>query len=282
MRWLRGPARMALARIALTLMGVSVVLAGCSYGPSTRPATPSDGALGQPSATEGAGAVSILPGTAALGQPLTAKGATITPRADNLTVVRTAGEEVELGIDVSFSGVTTPIDATGADGGFRLHLSCGEQVATSRPLESKTVPLASRVRADTDGWVFFLLKPGMRPTQLQLTAAAAGFGMPPAPIAVWAMPATLPAPSSAMSPPAEPSPDPGAPPAPVQPGDDAVPPPPPAPRGPALPPPPQLPPPPRLPPPPALPAPQLPPPPALPAPQLPPLPAGVCGNTPLC
>ncbi|QVI28610.1 hypothetical protein MN2019_04455 [Mycolicibacterium neoaurum] len=280
MRWLRGPARMALARIALMLMGVSVVLAGCSYGPSTRPAKPSDGAVGQPSATEGAGAVSILPGTAALGQPLTAKGATITPRADNLTVVRTAGEEVELGIDVSFTGVTTPIDATGADGGFRLHLSGGEQVTTSRPLESKTVPLAARVRADTDGWVFFLLKPGMRPTQLQLTAAAAGFGMPPAPIAVWAMPATLPPPSAAMSPPSEPPS--GAPPAPDESVDGGAPLPPPAPRGPALPPPPQMPPPPRLPPPPALPAPRLPPPPALPAPQLPPLPAGVCGNTPLC
>ncbi|MGN7778674.1 hypothetical protein ACTJJE_04035 [Mycolicibacterium sp. 22603] len=271
MRWLRGPGRIAIARIAPALVSVSVIMAGCSYGPSTRSSTPSDGAVGQPSATQGSGAVSILPGTAALGQPLTAKGATITPRADNLTVVRTAGEEVELGIDVSFTGVTTPIDATGADGGFRLHLSGGEQVTTSRPVESKTVPLAARVRADTDGWVFFLLKPGMRPTQLQLTAAAAGFGMPPAPIAVWAMPTTLPAPSAAMSPPAEPPPDPGAPPAPVESADGGAPLPPPVPRGPALPPPPQLPPPPRL-----------PPPPVLPAPQLPPLPAGLCGNTPLC
>ncbi|ORA01768.1 hypothetical protein, partial [Mycolicibacterium bacteremicum] len=196
-----------LTRTVAAVVVMPMVAVGCSYGPSTSDSagTRNSAERGVTSATDDPGAVSILPGTAALGQPLTAKGATITPRADNLAVLQ-AGAQTELGIEVSFTGVTTPIDATGANGGFRLHLSGGEQIPTSRPVEATTLPLASRVRSDSTGWVFFELGPGMRPTQLQLTAAPAGFGMEPAAIAIWTMPATLPAASAPAAPPPPPPP----------------------------------------------------------------------------
>lgn len=244
---------------------VAAVPAGCSYGPATSPRPTSSSVGASPEAApDGA---SILPGTALLGGPLTAKGATVTPRADTMALARQdTGEDLELGIEVTFADVSAPIDATGPNGGFRLLVSGGEQIAPSRPVVLKSRPLPARVIDDVTGWVFFHLKPGALPTQLQLTAAPANYMLDPQPIAIWAM-SGLPAASGPEAPPG-PLP-PARPPAPAEP----APAPPPAsdnggnggPRGPRLPPPPQLP------------RPQLPSP-----PQLPPPPPSVCRHTPLC
>ncbi|MDZ7883328.1 MAG: hypothetical protein U5N53_10645 [Mycobacterium sp.] len=103
-----------------------VVVAGCSYGPAPHSASSSDPVSSSAQHSE----VSILPGTALLGAPLTAKGATVTPRADTMALVRqSTGDELELGIEVSFADVSAPIDATGPNGGFRLLVSGGEQIS---------------------------------------------------------------------------------------------------------------------------------------------------------
>lgn len=237
------------ASIAATLL-----VAGCSYGPGNSPLAESSPAKAD--ASTGPAAVSILPGAAPLGTALTAKGATITPRSDNLAVVPSPGDELELGIEVALTGVTAPIDVTGPNGGFQLSVSSGEQIPTSAPTVLTSPPLQSPVTADADGWVFFHVKPGMLPTQLQFTAAPAGYGLVPQSIAIWIMPAKLPG----VGPAAPPPPPPGAP-APPDPGGGGG-----GIQPPRLPGPPRLPPPPRMPAPPPVPAP----------------PAAVCRHTSLC
>lgn len=181
--------------------GLAAVTVGCSYGPAA-PSRPASSSI-EASADAAAGGVSILPGTALLGAPLTVKGATVTPRADTVALVRQdGGDELELGIEVSFADVSAPIDATGSNGGFRLLVGGGEQIAPSRPAVLKSRPLPARVVADATGWVFFHLRPGVAPTQLQLTAAPANYMLDPQPVAIWAM-TTLPA---ASGPPAPPGP----------------------------------------------------------------------------
>ncbi|MGK2903534.1 MAG: hypothetical protein ACSLE7_11790, partial [Mycobacterium sp.] len=205
-----------LAVAATAAVVVPVVVAGCAYGPAdpTRPASaPVQSSTGVGGSTD-PGAVSVLPGTAPLGTSLTVKGATVTPRADNLALVpQTTGGDLELGIEISFSGVTAPIDTSGPNGGFRIAVSGGEQIPTSRPVVLTSSRLASRVRSAANGWVFFQIRPGMRPTQLQLVAAPEGYGLVPAPIAIWIMPANLPAASSPVSAPPPASPPPPTPPA---------------------------------------------------------------------
>lgn len=251
-----------------------VLVAGCSYGPAAPPKPASSSVQATADTSTDPGAVSIFPGMAPLGVPLTAKGATVTPRADNLALMNLGdSDELELGIEVSFTGVTAPIDATGPNGGFRLLVNGGEQIPATPPVKSTLPPLVSRVRAAASGWVFFRIRPGTMPTQLQLTAAPAGYSLDPQSIAIWAMPNGLPSASASPQapPPLLPPPPPDAPtPAPVPSdagaGNGGG-----GPRGPQLPPPPRLPPPP--------PPPRLPPPP--PPPQLPP-PPDLCGHTPLC
>jgi hypothetical protein len=196
---------------ATSVLAAAVVLAGCSYGPATPPMAETSSVSA--SASTGPAAVSILPGMAQLGTALTAKGATITPKSDNLTVVRQpTSSELEVGIEVSLTGVTAPIDVTGPNGGFQLYVSSGEHIPTATPTVLTSPPLVSPVSADADGWVFFHLRPDMLPTQLALTAAPAGYGLTPQSIAIWIMPAKLPAPGLPPAPPAPPPP-PGAPPA---------------------------------------------------------------------
>ncbi len=166
-------------------VAAAVVVAGCSYGPAPKNPSSTSAAATATSVAEQSpdtdSAVSIFPSTGLLGAPLTAKGATITPRAENLAVMKQSnGDGLELGIEVSFTGVTTMIDATGPTGGFRLLISGGEQIPTTRPTVIESPPLTPRVRTDTTGWVFFHIQPGMLPTQLQLTAAPAGYGLEPA------------------------------------------------------------------------------------------------------
>lgn len=247
---------------ATSVLAAALVVAGCSYGPATPPMPESSPVKANTST--GPAAVSILPGMAQLGTALTAKGATITPKSDNLALVRQdTSSELELGIEVSLTGVTAPVDVTGPNGGFQLYVSSGEQIPTSAPTVLKSPSLASPVTADADGWVFFHIRPDMLPTQLALTAAPAGYGLTPQSIAIWIMPAKLPAVGPAPAPPA-PAPPPGPPPAadpqpaPANPGgggDDGN-------RGgfhPRLPPPPKL--------------------PSLPQPQVPPV---ICRHTGLC
>ncbi|WP_206666853.1 hypothetical protein, partial [Mycolicibacterium cosmeticum] len=194
--------RMLRAGAATAVITASMV-AGCSYGPASPPMAESRPA----NTSTGPAVVSIFPGTAALGTPLTAKGATVTPHADNLAVMRLdGGDDLELGIQVSITGVTAPIDVTGPDGGFRLYVSSGEQIPATPAAVLKQPPLASPVTADADGWVFFRITPGTHATQLQLQAAPAGYGLAPQSIAVWLMPDTLPG----VAAPAPPPPPPGA------------------------------------------------------------------------
>src|SRR5687768_905975 len=103
-----------------------VVAVGCSYGPAPHSAPASSSAPVSSGADHAA--VSILPGTALLGAPLTAKGATVTPRADNLAVMNLDNGDRELGVEVSFADVSAPVDATGPNGGFRLLVGGGEQI----------------------------------------------------------------------------------------------------------------------------------------------------------
>ena len=137
-----------------SVLAAALVVGGCAYGPANAPMAESSPV--KSSASTGPAAVSIMPGMAQLGTALTAKGATITPKSDNLVVVRQdTSNELELGIEVSLTGVTGPIDVTGPNGGFQLHVSSGEQIPTSTPTVLKSPPLVSPVTADADGWVFF-------------------------------------------------------------------------------------------------------------------------------
>lgn len=156
--------------------------------------------LANPSSITKPTPVDPAPVAAPLGTGESARGMTVTARADNLALThQNQSGELELGIELSFTGVTAPIDATGFNAGLRLSTGTGEELRTTPPTVLKMPPLASPVSGDTDGWVFFHLKPEAQPTELRLLAPAAAsyYGPSGQPLAIWAMPATLPSPAPA-------------------------------------------------------------------------------------
>lgn len=186
--------------------------AGCSPEPD-HPASIMD-VLANPSSATTATAVPAAPVAQPLGVGESARGMTVTARADNLALTHLSqSDDVELGIEVSFAGVTAPIDATGFNAGLRLSTDGGEELRATPASVLTMPPLAAPVSADTDGWVYFHLKPGTHPTELRLIAPAAAsyYGPSGQPIAIWTMPATLPSPAPApvVTPPAPAPGDPG-------------------------------------------------------------------------
>ncbi|MBI3227681.1 MAG: hypothetical protein HYZ39_21750 [Mycolicibacterium cosmeticum] len=149
-----------------------------------------------------------------LGTGESARGMTVTARAENVALTHLSqSDELELGIEVSFTGVTAAIDATGFNAGLRLSTSTGEELRTVPATVLTMPPLPAPVSADADGWVYFHLKPGAQPTELRLIAPAAAsyYGPSGQPLAIWTMPATLPSPAPApvVTPPAPAPDDPG-------------------------------------------------------------------------
>lgn len=205
------PMDMSVPRAA-AVIAATFLTAGCSVEPD-HPASIMD-VLANPSPAAKPTPVDAAPIAAPLGVGESARGMTVTARADNLALTHLPqSDELELGIEVSFTGVTAPIDATGFNAGLRLSTDNGEELRATPAVVLTMPPLAAPVSADADGWVYFHLKPGVHPTELRLMAPAAAsyYGPSGQPLAIWTMPAALPSPAPApvVTPPAPAPADPG-------------------------------------------------------------------------
>ena len=186
-------------------IAVSLVVAGCSNTAADHQASIMD-VLANPSSS--AQPKPAPPTAVPLGTAVSAEGATVTPRADNLALThQTHGEEEELGIEVSLTGVTAPIDVASYNAGLRLYTSTGQEIRTSAATVLTMPPLPATVRTDADGWVFFHFSPAAHPSQLRLTAST--YRDPQQVFAIWTMPDTLPPAAPAPPAPAQQQPDPG-------------------------------------------------------------------------
>jgi hypothetical protein len=185
--------------------GAAVVAVLVTVGCSSEPAHHASimDVLANPSSSAKPTPTAAAPVAAPLGTAESARGMTVTPRADNLVLThQSQSDQQELGIEISISGATAPLETTGFNAGLRLDTSNGEELRPVPPTVLTMPPLPSPVSGDADGWVFFHVKPDAQPTQLRLMAAAAAsyYGPSGQPIGIWTMPATLPSPAPAPEP----------------------------------------------------------------------------------